>query len=68
VTDQEIDTVEQEFDQAWEQAVPAQDFPLPPPSGWLPKDFPHLTVDLVPVEQLCAGPTTGRNPPRRRIR
>jgi hypothetical protein len=48
VTDQEIDTVEQEFDQAWEQAVPAQDFPLPPPSGWLPKDFPHLTVDLVP--------------------
>jgi hypothetical protein len=44
---EDIETAK-EFEQAWEEAVPVDDFPLPPPNGWLPKDFPNLTVDWVP--------------------
>ena len=50
--DEDIETAE-EFDRAWVEAEPvetltAPTYPLPPDSGWLPKDFPQLTVDQVP--------------------
>lgn len=49
--DEDIVTVE-EFDKAWVDGEPVDtvttNYPLPPENGWLPKDFPHLTIDHIP--------------------